>query len=422
MASAPEVVITGMGLVSPLGIGNQAVGEALRAGRSGIRALESFDASALPVRIGGEVRGFNPKDYIVQRKTLKVMARDSQIGIAASVLACQDAGIAPGKVDPERFGVVLGADRICGSLEDSEAPYRKCIQQGQFDFRLWGTEGMANSFPLSFLKVLPNMIASHVSIVQDARGPNNTIHQGDVSGLQAIVEAARVIQRGAADVMIAGGASSRATPLDWAIHCVVGRLSRRNDDPATVLRPFDADRSGEVYGEGAAVFVLESRRHAEARHARVLARLLGLGVACEAYHGRAVQGIGLRRAMALALKEARLSPAGIGHVNAHGMSTLADDPVEAHAIRDVAPNVPVTAPRSYFGNLGAAAGAMELAASVFSFASGLVPKTLNYQRPDPECPVPVIREEHLTASRPSALAVNWTRIGQAAAIVLAGAD
>jgi 3-oxoacyl-[acyl-carrier-protein] synthase II len=240
--------------------------------------------------------------------------------------------------------VVLGADRICGVPEESQDTYRKCVVDGRFDYQRWGTEGLASTFPLSFLRLLPNMIASHISIAHDARGPNNTIHEAEVSSLLAIREALRVIQRVAADVMLAGGASSRMQPFDWVAHCTLGRASTRQGDPAEVLRPFDADRSGEVYGEGAAVFVLETRRHAEARGATILARVLGAATACETGNG-VLKGAGLRRAMALALGEAGLTPADIGHVNAHGAGVRLDDAVEASAIREVLGDVPVTAPR-----------------------------------------------------------------------------
>lgn len=421
MAKSREVVITGIGAVCPIGIGKEAVWEAVCAGRSGVRPIRSFDTSGLPVHIAGEIPEFNPKPFVANRKSLKVMARDSQIGVAASELACRDAGIVPGAVDPERFGVLLGADKIAGSIQESEDAYRKCIVDGRFDFSRWGTLAMAVTYPLSFLRVLPNMVASHISIAEDARGPNNTIHQGDVSSLLAITEALRVIQRGAADVMIAGGASSRMTPFDWVCHCTIGRLSASQNDPERVVRPFDADRSGEVYGEGAGAFILEERRHAEARGAKILARILGGSSACEKYNG-SMTGTGLRRAIALALAESRLSAKDIGHVNAHGASTPADDAMEARTLQDTVPDVPVTALKSYFGNLGASSGAVEMAVSVLAFCSGQVPVTLNYTRPDPCCPVNVISGQPLTGAKPTALVVNWTPVGQAAAMVVAGAD
>jgi len=409
-------------VISPIGIGKETVWEGYRAGRNGVGPIRLFDPAGLPVRIAGQVDDFDPKAYVKPRKNLKVMLRDAQFGVSASVLACRDAHLNGESVDPERFGVILGADRICGSVDESREPYSRCMVDGRFDFSRWGPEAMPLVFPLSFLRVLPNMIASHISIVHDARGPNNTIHQGEVSSLLALSEAVRVIQRGAADVMITGGASSMMNPFDWVCHCVIGRLSPRQDDPSTVIRPFDADRDGEVRGEGAAAFIVENRRHAEGRGAPILARVLGCASACEPYRGRPTEGSGLRRAMGLALEEAGLKSHQVGHVNAHGVSTVIEDTVEARAIRDCVPNAPVTAPKSYFGNIGAAGGAVEMVASVMSFHDGLVPATRNYQRPDPNCPVRVIAREPSAVSVPTALLLNFTQVGQAAAVVLGGPD
>lgn len=417
-----EVVITGLGVVCPIGIGQERVRDSLLAGRSGVGPIRRFNPVDLPVKIAAEVDDFDPKAYVRPRKNLKVMARDTQLGVTASTLACREAGINSQTVAPERFGVVFGADRICGPLEESELSYRACLVDGRFEFSRWGKEGLAATFPLGFLRVMPNMVASHMTIAHDARGPSNTMHQGELSSLLAVSEAARIIQRGRADVMIAGGASSQMNPYDWVRHCVLGTLSISRDDPATVLRPFDADRNGQVWGEGAAAFVMESRRHAEARGAMILARLLGFSSTCEPSDGGPPQGSGLERAMRLALKRAQLKPSEVGHVNAHGLSAVDADRIEARAIHVCAPDVPVTAPKSYFGNLGAAAGAVEMVASVVALGDGLVPATLNYRRPDPQCPVPVVHGEPLAAGVRTALLVNWTWVGQAAAVVLGGPD
>ena len=412
-----EVVITGIGVLSPIGIGRDVFWSALCEGKSGIDRIQSFDTSGLPVAIAAEVRGFDAKRYVAHRKQLKVMCRDAQFGVAAAGLACHDAGIEPGKIDPERFGVVLGADRICSSLVDSEPTYYACTVEKQFHFSRWANEGAAASFPLNFLKVLPNMIASHVSIAHDARGPNNTIHHAEASSFLAIAEAMQTIRRGAADVMLAGGASSQLNPFDCVRHCVMGKLSHRCDDPAGAMRPFDADRDGQVLGEGAAIFVLESRRHAEARGATVLACLRS---AASTFDASGQAGEGLRRAMRLALERASIEPQRLGYVSANGLSTQDDDGIEAAVICDITPDVPVTAPKSYFGNLGAAGGAMEMAACVLALREGIVPQTLNYSRPDPQCPIRVIQREPMTLVERSAMVINRTRAGQAAAVVLTG--
>ncbi len=418
-----EVVVTGLGVFSPIGIGRDNFWTALCGGRSGIGRIRQFDAEGLPVQIAGEVHDFDPKIHVRPRRSRRTVSRDAQLGIAAAAAACRDAGIGEGVVCPERFGVLLGADKVCTAIRDSETSYRVCLANGRFDFSRWGTEGIPRSFPLSYLKVLPNIIASYISIIHDARGPNNTIHHGEVSSLLAVSEAAEVIRRGAADVMIAGGASSQMHPFDCIRRCALGILSPRQGDPAQAMRPFDADRDGQVWGEGAAVFILESERHARARGADVLARLSSWATAFEPRsRNHALRGTGLRRTVEMALDRARLNGTGLGHVNAHGLSTTRGDRLEARVLHELVPAVPITAPKSYFGNLGAASGAMEMAVSVLAVRDGLVPATLNYQRPDPDCPLHVIRDEPLSCTASPALLINWTGIGQAAAVVLDGPD
>jgi 3-oxoacyl-[acyl-carrier-protein] synthase II len=416
--SLAEVVVTGAGIFSPIGIGREAFWDALYHGRSGIGLIQSFDTRNLPIRTAAEILDFDPRRHVSNRKQIKVMCRDAQLGVAAAELACRDAGIGPGTIDPERFGVVLGADRICCALDTCEPTYRACSVDGKFEFSRWG-EGMTVAFPLGFLKVLPNMIASHVSITEDARGPNNTIHQAEASSLLAVSEAMNAIHRGAADVMLAGGASSQLNPFDRVRHCVMGILSRRQDDPTAACRPFDADRDGQVIGEGAAVFVLERRSHAVARGATILGEVVSAASACDMRtSGKPADGDGLCRAMAAALKQAALRPADLAHVNAHGISMPEDDRIEAQAIARVVPDTPVTAPKSVFANLGAATGAMEMAASLLALNAGFVPMTLNYEHPDPACPVRVVHGEPLASAKRSALLVNRTPYGQAAAVVL----
>jgi 3-oxoacyl-[acyl-carrier-protein] synthase II len=414
-----EVVITGVGVVSPIGIGRQAFWDSLLAGHCGIGPVTQTNVSGLPPQFAGEVRNFDARTFVANRKSLKVMSRDAQLGIAASTLACRDAGISAGKIDPERFGVVLGADNICSPIQESETTYGACVADGRFDFQLWGTKGMAASFPLGFLRVLPNMIASHVSIVQDARGPNNTIHEGEISSLLAMSESASVIQRGMADVMLAGGATSQMHPLDFLRRIAMGNLSPRCDDPAALVRPFDAHRDGYVWSEGAAVLVLESRKHAESRGAKILARLKGWGAAFEAVdsHGR-LSGGGLRRAIAAALDRAAVKPDALGHVNAHGLSTVRDDALEAAVLADLLPQTPVTALKGHFGNPGAAGAVMEVAASILAMENRCVPAVRNYEHVDPACALQIVRDQPLVISRTDALCLTWMPFGQAAAVVV----
>lgn len=413
------IVITGLGIVSPIGIGKEACWDSVLAGRSGVRRISLFDPAGLPVQIAGEISDFDPKPFLYNRKALKVMARDTQLGVAAAKLAWEDAKLQPGIVDPERIGIVLGADRICNPVAESEAAYRSCMVNGQFDFSLWGTAGLQASYPLSFLRVLPNMIACHISIAHDARGPNNTIHQGEVSALLALEEAVRVLQRGWADVVLAGGASSQMDPYDWVRHCTLGGLCGRQEEPGAACRPFDADRDGQVRGEGAAVFVLERASHARNRGAPILGEILSATSAAEPYRpGQLPKGTALSRVICQALQQARLRPSDLGHVNAHGLSMPLEDSWEAQLLAQWVPGVAVTAPKSFFGNLGAATGAVELGISLLGLQQGLIPPTLNYQKPDPTCPVRVVHGSPWESTKPI-LAINWTYSGQAAALVVA---
>ena len=420
MTPTREIVITGVGVVSPIGIGSEAFWRSLVEGRSGVRPVTQFDTASLPAPFGGEVADFDPKQRVRPRKSLKVMCRDIQLAFAAADLASADAGFGAQRPDPERLGVVFGAELMPCEPPELAGAYRKCMVDGAFDFGLWGKAAMAEMYPLWMLKYLPNMPACHIGIAQDARGPNSSLTLGEVSSLAALEEAIRVLQRGHADVMIAGGAGSRIHPT-ILVRSEVLQVSHRAADPAAASRPFDADRDGLVNGEGAGVFILETREHAEARAARIRARVLGFSGTFEPHgNGRPCEGTGISSAITLALRNAGLGPREVGHVNAHGMSTTDDDRIEARAIRRTLGDVPVTAPKSFFGYLGAGGGAVEMAASVLAFEHGLVPPTLNYDRPDPECPVNVISGRPLPVDKPTALVLNHAQTGQATAVVLAG--
>jgi 3-oxoacyl-[acyl-carrier-protein] synthase II len=416
-----DIVITGLGVVSPIGVGRQAFWDSLLAGRSGVRAIPHLPPGSMPTWIGGEVVDFDPKDHITPRKSLKVMSRDIQLAVVAANLAAADAGLTPGTIEPERLGVVLGSDMIQSVPHDVEQAFRDSIVDGRFDFDRWGPSAMRDIFPLWFLKHLPNMPACHVGIPHDARGPNNTITLDEASSLWAVAEAARVIERGDADAMFCGGVGSRVHPTPF-VRSFARQVSRRNDDPAGACRPFDADRDGLVNGEGAAVFILETRQRAQARGARVLARVLGSALG---FHrpaaGQPPQGTAIRATIARALAESRLAAVDVGHVNAHAPGMTVEDAVEAQAIRDALGDVPVTAPKSYFGLLGSGGGAVELAASVLGLAEDVIPPTLNYQRPDPACPVNVIHGGPLTGAKGVCVKLSQSPFGQAAALVVARA-
>ena len=322
-----------------------------------------------------------------------------------------------GKIDPERFGVIIGAGTIPGNLDDLGPAAQASLddQPDRIDLKKWGERGMARIPPTWMLNHVPNMMACHVSILHDARGPNNTISQTDVAGLLALGEALRAVRRGRADLFLVGGADAKIDPLTLARQCLFSPLLRRNDEPEKASRPFDRSRDGLVLGEGGGVLVLEELEHARRRGARIYAEVVGFAAAFD----RGLDGAGLARAVRTALAEAGVEPGDLDHVNAQGYSTPTADAAEARALREVfgpvAP-LPVFAPKSYLGNGGAASGPTELAAGLLAGANGVVPATLNYEDPDPRCPVDVIRAPR-PMQRPCFLKLGFTERGQCAAVV-----
>jgi 3-oxoacyl-[acyl-carrier-protein] synthase II len=426
MAPKRDIVITGVGVVSPIGIGKVPFWAALCAGQSGVRRLEMFRDPALPSPIGGAVADFDAKQYVRPRKSLKVMSRDIQLAFAAADLACVDAGLRERPIAPERLGVIFGASLIPGELDELAGTYRSCLVDGRFDFCRWGQSAMTELFPLWMLKYLPNMPACHIGIGQDARGPSNSITMGDVSSLSALAEAARILERGQADAIIVGGVGVGLHPVVWA-RGEVGRVSRHCGDPAAASRPFDAERDGVVNAEGAAAFILEPLAHAQARGAAIFAHVLGAAAAFEPNGLRTpnqstsnVRRDGaIRRAIVGAMRDAGLTPAELGCVVAHGTSSIEDDRLEAQAIHVVLGDVPVTAPKSNLGFAGAGSGALETAVSVLALQQKLIPHTLNYEHPDPQCPVNVVHGQPRPLDRPTALVLSHSPHGQAVAVVLA---
>ncbi len=418
-----RVVVTGVGVVSPIGIGNDNFWDSLVHNRSGIDFLQSVPSDGLPSAFGAEVRDFNPATYLRDKKFVKVMTRAIQLGVASSNLAVKDSGVAPGTVDPYRFGVVYGSGRMTCHPNELAAAVEVCRSEGGVDISKWGQKALNEIAPLWLLRQLPNMPASHVSIDHNACGPNNTITCRDASALLALSEAARVIAADRADCMIVGACSSNIHPVDIAkFHSFEG-LSRRSDDPARACRPFDFEREGAVVGEGAASFMVESYDHAVARGAQIYAEILGTGAGCDGFGvANEAAGLGLVRAMEAALRQSGVRPNELGHINAQGKSTQPDDIVEARAyhrvLGDYVMNIPVTALKSYVGHFDAGAGAVELAGTLLSLKNGYVPATLNYEIPDPRCGLNVVRGEAARLRNRTAITVNRTAMGQSAAAVL----
>jgi 3-oxoacyl-[acyl-carrier-protein] synthase II len=416
-------VITGLGLITPVGLTAGDFWDALRERRSGVGPIRSFDASELPTRFGGEVTGFDARDYLEKkdRKRLNQMPRPAQFAAAASRLAVQDARLDTGRIDPTRFGVNFGAGTIPGEPTDvgPAAQASTDTRTSVVDMKKWGAAGIARIPPTWMLSHVPNMLAGHVSILHNAQGPNNTITQTDAAGLLALGEACRAIGRNRADLFLVGAADDKINPITLVRQCLFSPLSRRNDDPARACRPFDRHRDGLVLGDGAGVLVVEEWEHARRRGATVYAEVVGFGAAFD--------GDGPARAVAraarVALTAAGVEPGQLDHVNAQGFSTPQGDVWEAEGLAGVlggaATGVPVFAPSSCFGHLGVGAGTTELAASLLALSQGLLPATLNHEEPDPACPVRVAAAPR-PVRRPYFLKVSLTPRGQCAAVVCRG--
>ena len=328
-------------------------------------------------------------------------------------------------MNPARVGIDLGAGLISTELDElAPAIGQATPHSGAFDFQAWGRESIGMIEPIWLLKYLPNMLACHISILMDCQGPSNTITEGDASSNLAIAEAARIIARGKADVMIAGGADSKIHPLSFVRLALHHNMSHWRGEPAGACRPFDLRRDGTVPGEGAGILILEEREHALRRGAVIHGELLGAGSGCDAMPGGGLdpQGSGTEIAITSALREAGLSPSAVGHVNAHGVGSQVGDLAEARAFHRVfgASPPPVTALKGYIGTLASGCGAVELIGSLIGVNRGFIPPALNCDDPDPACALDVVRGEPRPTRNPTFVNTNITGNGQAAAVVVRG--
>lgn len=437
--SARRVVITGLGLISPLGNSPAELWDALTSGRSGVTRLDDGRADVLPTPFAaacrdfrGDIDGFGPLEADKKksiRKALKVMCRECQMGVAAAERALTDAGLAAAAGrNPERTGVIFGTDYMLSEPEEFTSGIETCTEEDRkFHFERWGTDGLSKMTPLWLLKYLPNMPASHIAINNDLRGPNNSLTLREAAGCNGAGEAFRIIQRNHADVMIVGATGTRLHPmkaLQSSLQEVVAPASGPggNVDPAEASRPFDRDRTGMVLGEGAGVVILEELAHARARGATIYAEIVGAGSSMAADKNRvALRDLALANAMRASLRDAGATPWSVGHVQAHGLSTRTCDEAEARAIRDVFSGVerpvPVSAPKSYFGNLGAGSAIVELIAGSLALRSGQLFATRNYRTPDPACSgIDVVREPRSAGD--SFLKLSVTPQGQAACLLV----
>ncbi|MDR2438001.1 MAG: beta-ketoacyl-[acyl-carrier-protein] synthase family protein [Planctomycetaceae bacterium] len=417
-----EVVLTGLGVLSPVGLDKESFGQALLEAQSGIGFLNIQTSNHALRPMGSEVPDFHAKDFVKPRKNIKVMSRDIQLAFVSACHASTDAGLVTEgnsrTVDPERLGVIFGSDLIGAEVDMLLDAFRSGIHNGQYNFDQWGTDAMNEVFPLWMLKFLPNMPACQISIGHDARGPSNSITLCRGSSLAAIIEAVRTIKRGAADVMIAGGCGNRINQ-DFQTRIKSYFVAPRQQDPNRVPRPFDIDRCGSILGEGSGAFVLERREFAEARGAKIYATIRGFAEVNEPnLHKTRPTGNAIRNSIRFALQRASLTPNDIGFVNADGIGTEYDDRIEAEAIQDVLGNVPVTSNKGNFGDLGSGTGAVELVSTILSLQDGRIPPTRNHEKTAPDCPINVVHGKPATFSSSFVLKLNQTRMGRSFALIL----
>ena len=438
LRSKRRVVITGIGLVSPLGIGPEANWAAYQEGRGAVQKIGAFPVDQLPNDVGGEVPDFNPKTWPKKyalpdpehrkalTKSLKYMARDIQLAVAGAEQAFMNAGLKLGQLDPTRVGVDLGAGLISTELDELAPAINMASQAGgNFDYKVWGKDSIGQIPPIWLLKYLPNMLACHISILLDCQGPSNTITEAEAASNLAIGEAYRIISRGRADVMITGGADSKIHPLSFVRMSLLGQMSHWKGEPSAACRPFDARRDGWVPGEGAGILVIEEREHAIKRGATILGEILGFGSGCDATPdgGLDPDGVGTEIAIRSALRDAGIDAKEIGHVNAHGSATQVSDLAEARAFERIfgsGTSVPVTALKGYMGNMVSGCGAVELITSLIGVNRGEIPFILNCDEPDPAISLDLVRGSIRPTENPTFLNTNLTRHGQAASLVIRG--
>ncbi|MCT7976425.1 beta-ketoacyl-ACP synthase II [Laspinema olomoucense] len=372
-----RVVVTGLGAVTPIGNTLQDYWEGLLSGRNGIGPITLFDPSSHSCRIAGEVKGFDPHDYL-EKKEAKRMDRFAQFAIAASKQAISDASFEINELNADQVGIVIG-NGIGGMkvMEDQQTIYLD--------------RGPDRCSPFMVPMMIANMAAGLTAIHTGAKGPNSCVVTACAAGSNAVGDAFRLIQGGYAQAMLCGGTEAAVTPLSVAGFAAARAVSTRNDDPLHACRPFDRDRDGFVMGEGAGILLLEELEHALARGAKIYAEMVGYAMTCDAYHmtSPVPGGEGATRAMLLAMKDAGITPEQVSYINAHGTSTAANDKTETNAIKnalgDHAYKIAVSSTKSMTGHLLGGSGGIEAVATVMAVANDKVPPTINLENPDPEC-------------------------------------
>jgi 3-oxoacyl-[acyl-carrier-protein] synthase II len=407
-----RVVVTGLGAVAPNGIGVQPFWDNLTRGVSGVGSITRFDASKHDVRIAGEVKGFDPLQWI-EKKEVRKMDLFIQYAIAAAQMAFDDAGLKVGDDNRERMGVFVGTGM--GGIPALEESHKILLERGP---------GRVSAFFIP--SIITNLGSGQISMRFGMKGPNSCVCTACATGNHAIGDSFRILQHGEADVMIAGGSEAVITPLTIAGFAAMRALSTRNDEPTRASRPFDKGRDGFVMGEGSGIMVLETLEHAKRRGARIYAELVGYGMSADAHHMTVPALDGAVRSMRLCLQDAKVTPSAIDYVNAHGTSTPVGDVNETQALKEVfgehARKLAVSSTKSMTGHLLGAAGGIESVITVLSIVKGVVPPTINYETPDPECDLDYVPNSARAAQVRTALTNSFGFGGTNASLVFTRFD
>jgi 3-oxoacyl-[acyl-carrier-protein] synthase II len=404
-----RVVVTGVGLVCALGIGTEESWKNLLAGQSGVGTITQFDTTGFDCTIAGEIKSFDPFRWI-EKKELKKMGRFIQVALAGADFAVKSANWKPEDSDLNEVGVYVSSG--IGGFDIIEREHRKLVEGGP-----------GRISPFFIPSAIVNLASGHISIRYGAKGPNSATATACSASAHAIGDSFKIIERGAADVMICGGTEATITPMGIGGFAAMKALSTRNDDPAHASRPFDSGRDGFVVGEGAGILILESLDHAQKRNAPILAEVVGYGMSGDAYHitQPASDGDGAYRVMRAAIKDAKLKPEDISYVNAHGTSTPLGDVIETRALKrvfgDNAKNIPISSTKSMTGHLLGGAGGLEAGISVLSLRDQILPPTINLETPDPECDLDYVPNVARKASVEYALSNSFGFGGTNAALI-----
>ena len=404
-----RVVVTGVGLVCALGIGTEETWKNLLAGQSGVAAITLFDPTCFDCRIAGEVKGFDPLNWL-EKKELKKMGRFIQLALAGADFAVRMANWKPEQSDLDEVGVYVSSG--IGGFDIIEREHGKLLSGGPNKIS-----------PFFIPSAIINLASGQISIRYGARGPNSATATACSASAHAIGDSFKIVERGAAEMMICGGTEATITAMGIGGFASMKALSTRNDEPARASRPFDAQRDGFVVGEGAGILILESLEHAQKRHAPILAEIVGYGMSGDAYHMTqpAENGDGAYRVMKAALKDAKLAPEAVGYVNAHGTSTPIGDAIETTALKrlfgESAKQVPVSSTKSMTGHLLGGAGGLEAGISVLALRDQILPPTINYENPDPACDLDYVPNQARKASFDYSLSNSFGFGGTNAALV-----